>query len=140
MALRSAKRRGLSGRGFPGRRGISFKQEIILLYFGCQDKRTPLYARLPAILSLIYLISPFDLIPDFIPFAGYLDDLIIVPLLLHLSFRLLPPEVRETSRLKAIRHARRVRIALVILLILLALLLTGIFLAFKHLFHCFYLF
>lgn len=116
------------------RRGISFKQEIILLYFGCRDPRTPLYARLPAIISMIYLISPFDLIPDFIPFAGYLDDLVIVPLLLHLSFRMLSPEVREASRLKAIRCAVGVRIAMVILLILMVLLLAGIFLAFRHLF------
>jgi uncharacterized membrane protein YkvA (DUF1232 family) len=116
------------------RRGISFREEIMLLYFGCRDPRTPLYARLPAIFSLIYLISPLDLIPDFIPFAGYLDDLVIVPLLLHLSFRLLPMEVRESSRLKVIRHAGRVRIALVILGVLVVLLLAGIFFAFKRLF------
>jgi uncharacterized membrane protein YkvA (DUF1232 family) len=115
------------------RRGISFRREIMLLYFGCRDKRTPLYARLPAIFSLIYLISPLDLIPDFIPFAGYLDDLVIVPLLLHLSFRLLPAEVKETSRLKAIRYAGRVQIVLVILLILVVLLLAGIYFAIKHL-------
>src|SRR5258708_999292 len=116
-----------------GRRGISFKQEVILLYFGLQDPRTPLYARLPAIFSLIYLVSPLDLIPDFIPFAGYVDDLIIVPLLLHLSFRLLPPDIRESSRLKAIRYAVLVRIVLVIGVILLVLLLVGLFFAFKHL-------
>ena len=116
-----------------GRRGFSFKEEIILLYFGSRDTRTPLYARLPAIFSLIYLLSPIDLIPDFIPFAGYLDDLVIVPLLLHLSFRLLPPEVRETSRLKAIRYAGRVRIVLWMLVVLLVLVLVGIYYAFKHL-------
>ena len=107
----------------------------MLLYFGCRDERTPLYARLPAIISLIYLISPIDLIPDFIPFAGYVDDLIIVPLLLHLSFRLLPAEVKEASRLKVIRYAGRVRLALGILVVLVLLLLAGIFFAFKHLFH-----
>jgi uncharacterized membrane protein YkvA (DUF1232 family) len=116
-----------------GRRGWSFKEEIILLYFGSRDPRTPLYARLPAICSLIYLLSPIDLIPDFIPFAGYLDDLVIVPLLIHLSFRLLSPEVRETSRLKAIRYAGRVRIVLWMLVMLLVLLLVGIYYAFKHL-------
>lgn len=122
MALRSV-----------GRRGISFREEITLLYFGCRDRRTPLYARIPALFSLIYLISPLDLIPDFIPFAGYVDDLIIVPLLLHFSFRLLPAEVREASRLKAIRYAGKVRIALVILVALLILLLVGIYFGFKHL-------
>jgi len=113
------------------RRGISFRQEIMLLYFGCRDPRTPLYARLPAIFSLIYLVSPLDLIPDFIPFAGYLDDLVIVPLLLHLSFRLLPAAVKESSRLKAVRYAVRVKVVLVILVVLLALLMVGIFYAIK---------
>ena len=116
-----------------GKRGISFKQEIILLYFGCRDPRTPLYARLPAIFSLIYLISPIDLIPDFIPFAGYVDDLIIVPLLLHFSFRMLPADVREASRLKSVRYAGRVRIILAIGVILLILLLAGIFFGIRHL-------
>lgn len=106
----------------------------MLLYFGCRDERTPWYARLPALFSLIYLISPFDLIPDFIPFAGYVDDLIIVPLLLHISFRLLPAEVKETSRLKAVRYAGRVRIVLGILVILVLLLMIGVFFAVKHLF------
>ena len=118
---------------FTGKRGISFKQEIILLYFGCRDPRTPLYARLPAIFSLIYLISPIDLIPDFIPFAGYVDDLIIVPLLLHFSFRMLPADVRETSRLKSVRYAGRVRMVLAIGVILLILLLAGIFFGIRHL-------
>jgi uncharacterized membrane protein YkvA (DUF1232 family) len=118
----------------PRRRGISFKQEILLLYFGCRDERTPWYARLPALFSLIYLISPFDLIPDFIPFAGYLDDLVIVPLLLHLSFRLLPAEVKESSRLKTIRYAARARIVLVILVTLLLLLLLGVYFAVRQLF------
>ena len=115
------------------RRGIPFRQEVMQLYFGCRDPRTPLYARLPAIFSLIYLISPLDLIPDFIPFAGYLDDLVIVPLLLHLSFRLLPAEVKETSRIKAIRYAVRVKVALVILVVLLVSLMVWIFYAFRHL-------
>ncbi|HTI10481.1 MAG TPA: YkvA family protein [Puia sp.] len=115
-------------------RGTPFKQEIMQLYFGCRDERTPLYARLPALFSLIYLISPFDLIPDFIPFAGYLDDLVIVPLLLHISFRLLPAEVKEASRLKAMRYASRVRIALGILVVLVLLLMVGVFFAVKHLF------
>jgi uncharacterized membrane protein YkvA (DUF1232 family) len=115
------------------KRGISFKQEIILLYFGCRDPRTPLYARLPAIFSLIYLISPIDLIPDFIPFAGYVDDLIIVPLLLHFSFRMLPADVRETSRLKSVRYAGRVRMVLAIGVVLLILLLAGILFGIRHL-------
>jgi uncharacterized membrane protein YkvA (DUF1232 family) len=112
-----------------------FREEVFVLYFAIRDSRTPLYAKLPAFFSLLYLLSPFDLIPDFIPFFGYLDDLVIVPLLLHLSFRLLPAQVRETSRLKALSHARKLRIALVIILLLLVLMLVGIFFLGAALFH-----
>ena len=66
---------------------ISFIQEIFVLYFGIRDPRTPFHAKLIAWAALAYLLSPIDLIPDFIPVAGYLDDLVIVPLLLHAAFR-----------------------------------------------------
>jgi len=66
------------------------RQEVFVLYYAIRDDRTPLYSKLPAFFSLVYLLSPIDLIPDFIPLFGYLDDLIIVPLLFHISFRLLP--------------------------------------------------
>jgi len=110
-----------------------FRQEVFVLYYAIRDERTPLYAKLPAFLSLIYLLSPIDLIPDFIPLFGYLDDLIIVPLLFHISFRLLPAVVREDSTLKAISHARKLRIALFILVLLLIAALTAIFFLFAHL-------
>src|SRR5450755_1305899 len=77
------------------------KKEMIILYYGLRDKRTTMIAKLPAIVAVIYLLSPIDLIPDFIPFFGYLDDIIIVPLLLNLAVRLLPRPVREESMLKA---------------------------------------
>ncbi len=109
------------------RRCRLFRQEIIVLYFGCRDSRTPLYAKLPALLSLVYLISPIDLIPDFIPLAGFLDDLVIVPLLFHLSFNMLPEQVRTSSQIRAKRHAPQVRVAMIMLLVLFALLLAGIF-------------
>jgi len=109
-----------------------FRQEVFVLYFAIRDDRTPLLAKLPAIFSLIYLISPVDLIPDFIPFIGYLDDLIIVPLLFHLSFRLLPASVRESSTLKAIAHARRLRLALLIIVLVLLASLAGIFFLITH--------
>jgi uncharacterized membrane protein YkvA (DUF1232 family) len=91
-------------------RGIwMLKKQLLVLYFGLKDSRTPFYAKIPAILSVVYLISPFDLIPDFIPFVGYFDDLIIVPLLLNLSIRLFPGPVREASRLKAVNEAKKFR-------------------------------
>ena len=109
------------------KRARVFKQRILVLYFGLKDARTPFYARVPAVFSLLYLLSPIDIIPDFIPVAGYIDDLIIVPLLLNLSIRLLPRQVREDCQLKAIKETRKFRIVFVILLIIILLLLVGAF-------------
>ena len=80
----------------PGRKfnKISFISEIFVLYYSIRDPRTPLHAKLVAVFAIIYLISPVDLIPDFIPIAGYLDDLVIVPFLLHIAYNVLPTEVK----------------------------------------------
>lgn len=116
------------------RKSFLVKGELFVLYYGVRDVRTPLYARLVAFFALAYLISPIDLIPDFIPVAGYLDDLIIVPLLLHIAFRLLPEAVKESGWIKARKHIVQLRIALAVLLLLVVGLLTGIFFLIKHLF------
>ena len=92
-------------------------------------------AKFIAFFSLAYLISPIDLIPDFIPVAGYLDDLVIVPLLLHIAFRLLPAEVKASCWEKARIHIRKLQIALIILVILIASLLFAIFLLVKSFLH-----
>jgi len=104
-----------------------FKKEIIILYYGLRDKRTKGTARLPVIVSIIYLLSPIDLIPDFIPFFGYLDDFIVVTLLLNLSIRLLPPAVREESLLKATKNQKRLQLIIFLVIILFISLLIGIF-------------
>lgn len=61
------------------------------MYFAARDPRTPMPVRVLAILVAAYALSPIDLIPDFIPVIGYLDDLLIVPLGLALVVRLTPP-------------------------------------------------
>jgi uncharacterized membrane protein YkvA (DUF1232 family) len=114
---------------------ISFMQEIFVLYFGVTDPRTPFHAKLIAWAALVYLISPIDLIPDFIPVAGYLDDLVIVPLLLHAAYAVLPLEVKESGRTKARKHATRLYIALIIALIILLAMMASIFLLIKNLLH-----
>jgi|GEM_PF-533831 len=116
------------------KRHWSFKEEIFVLYFAIRDHRTPGYARLIAILSLVYLLSPFDLIPDIIPVAGYLDDLVIVPLVLHISFRCLPPGVKEAGWIKAERQMVRLRIILFVLILLAIGLLTAIFFVIRSIF------
>jgi len=73
----------------------------MVVYFAARDPRTPLSVRLLALAVAAYALSPIDLIPDFIPVLGYLDDLIIVPLGILLVIRLTPPVVREASRARS---------------------------------------
>ena len=77
------------------------KRDVVAVYFAARDPRTPWFTRCLAIAVAAYALSPIDLIPDFIPVLGYLDDLIIVPLGLMLVLRLLPPHVLAQAREKA---------------------------------------
>jgi uncharacterized membrane protein YkvA (DUF1232 family) len=74
------------------------KQDLFVLYLSYKDKRTPWYAKTVAICVVAYAFSPIDLIPDFIPVLGYLDDLILVPLGISLALKLIPPHVIEENR------------------------------------------
>ncbi|KHD35626.1 hypothetical protein NL50_12805 [Clostridium acetobutylicum] len=78
-------------RKFKKKTGLKRKLEI--LYLAYRRKDVPWYAKLIAIIVVGYVLSPIDLIPDFIPFVGYLDDLIIVPIGISLAIRLIPKEV-----------------------------------------------
>ena len=82
----------------------ALKKESYALAFAYQDNRTPWYAKFLIVITLGYLLSPIDIIPDFIPVLGYLDDLIIVPLLIIISIRLIPKEILAESREKAKQH------------------------------------
>jgi len=77
------------------------KRELYALYLAYRDPRVPWYARVVAAGVAAYAFSPFDLIPDFIPIIGYLDDLIIVPLGIALAVRLIPPAVMAERRERA---------------------------------------
>src|SRR6476661_6941130 len=77
------------------------KKETYAVYLASTDQRVPWYARILAGLTVAYAFSPIDLIPDFIPVIGYLDDLIIVPLGIYLALRLIPPHVIADSQQKA---------------------------------------
>ena len=77
------------------------KLDVVAIYFAARDPETPFPIRVLAFAVAAYALSPIDLIPDFIPVLGYLDDLLIVPLGLLLVVRLLPPHVLESARLKA---------------------------------------
>ncbi len=83
------------------------KQHTLTVYFAARDPRMPLLVRALAVLVAAYALSPIDLIPDFIPIIGYLDDLLLVPLGLALVVRLTPPAVMESARLQAQQSAKK---------------------------------
>ena len=82
-------------------RARQLRQHTLTVYFAARDPRTPVLVRVLAVLVAAHALSPIDLIPDFIPVIGYLDDLILLPLGLALVVRLTPPEVMESARLQA---------------------------------------
>ena len=77
------------------------KSDIPALFFALKEKETPVVAKIMAGITVAYALSPIDLIPDFIPILGYLDDFILLPLLIALTVKLIPKAILETSRLKA---------------------------------------
>jgi uncharacterized membrane protein YkvA (DUF1232 family) len=77
------------------------KVETYALYLACLDPSTPWYAKAWAVLVVAYAFSPIDLIPDFVPVLGYLDDLVIIPLGIWLALRMIPPQVMANARLEA---------------------------------------
>ncbi len=79
----------------------NLKQNLFVLYLSYKDDRVPWYAKVFAICVVAYAFSPIDLIPDFIPVLGYLDDLIIVPIGIFLALKLIPPHVIEEYRFRA---------------------------------------
>lgn len=83
------------------------KRHTLTIYFAAKDPEMPLLPRLLAILIVAYALSPIDLIPDFIPIIGYLDDLVIVPLGLALVLRLTPQHIIETAKLRAEKEAEK---------------------------------
>lgn len=77
------------------------KQEAFAIYLAARDPRTPWYAKILIFFVVTHTFSPIDLIPDFIPVLGYLDDLIITPGGIWLAVRLIPPEVLAEARATA---------------------------------------
>jgi uncharacterized membrane protein YkvA (DUF1232 family) len=82
-------------------RARQLKREVYALYLAVRDPRTPWYARLFAGMVVAYAFSPIDLIPDFIPVLGYLDDVLLVPLGIWLALKMIPTAVMADSRLVA---------------------------------------
>ncbi len=77
------------------------KVETYALYLACKDPRVPWYAKAFVALVVGYALSPIDLIPDFIPVLGYLDDLVLVPLGITLALRMIPKTILDECRANA---------------------------------------
>ncbi len=110
-------------------RAKELKEFTLVAYFAARDPNTPTHVRVLALLVAAYALSPIDLIPDFIPVLGYLDDLVLVPLGLALVIRLLPPTVLSSAREQAQRAVERptskLAAALIVAVWLLAIFLVG---------------
>ena len=86
----------------------TIKRDVIALWLAARDARVPWLAKAVAAAVAAYALSPIDLIPDFIPVLGYLDDVILVPLGILLAVRMIPAAVMADLRAKASVHAKPV--------------------------------
>ena len=85
----------------------AIKRDVVALYIAARDPRVPWFVKFAAAAIAAYALSPIDLIPDFIPVLGYLDDLVIVPLGILLVVKLIPPPLMAEFRQQALRQAER---------------------------------
>lgn len=85
----------------------ALKRDVIALWIAARERRTPWLAKATAAVVAAYALSPIDLIPDFIPILGLLDDLILVPLGIAMALRLIPPPLMAEFRAAAARRAGR---------------------------------
>jgi uncharacterized membrane protein YkvA (DUF1232 family) len=97
----------------------ALKRLALTLYYASRDRRTPWYAKVVAGLIVAYSISPIDLIPDFIPVLGYLDEVILLPLAISFAIRLIPEPVLAEARVRAEQAAERPtsRVAAVVIIL-----------------------
>jgi uncharacterized membrane protein YkvA (DUF1232 family) len=120
------------------RRARRLKSEIFALYLALRDPRTPWPAKALGALVVAYALSPLDLVPDFVPVLGYLDDVILLPAGIWLTLRMIPPPVLDEARaraeveLRGNRPVNRAAGAVVLLIWIGAVVLTA--LAVKRLF------
>ena len=93
-----------------GRLWAMFRKELLLAWAVLRDPRAPRAAKLATVLAVLYVVSPIDLVSDFLPVLGWLDDGIVAYLLLQLAFMFLPPDLMSALRAKVetrIRPATR---------------------------------
>lgn len=117
-------------------RARQLKTDAHAVYLASRDPRVPWHTRLLAACVVAYLFSPIDLIPDFIPVLGYLDDLIVVPAGLILVIRSIPANImqehREAARIPSLSRQPNWRAAVVIVTVWIAVLLISAALIYRH--------
>lgn len=112
-------------------KAAALKQNILALYFTWKHPGTPFLARWIIGLTVAYALSPIDLIPDFIPVLGYIDDLVILPIGIWMAIRLVPPEIWQASRERAANEATTLgRNMLAAVAVVLIWLLVGLWLSY----------
>ncbi len=110
---------------------VKMKRELFVLILAVRDPRTPWYAKIMAAAVIAYALSPIDLIPDFIPILGQLDDLILVPLGILIAVKMIPRQVMAECRERARRLIFKkkpnyfVAVLIIIIWILLFALIVG---------------
>ena len=113
-------------------RARQLKTEVSALYFAALHPKTPWYAKALVIAIVAYALSPIDLIPDFIPVVGLLDDILLLPIAIVLALKLVPPEVMAECRARAnetgkvTTRAGRIGAVVIVLLWLAVIALTGV--------------
>jgi uncharacterized membrane protein YkvA (DUF1232 family) len=107
----------------------SLKRQTLTLYYAVRDPRTPWSAKLVAGCVVAYAISPIDLIPDFIPVLGYLDELIVLPAGIWLALKVIPDDILDAARQKADMASERptsnVAAAIIVLIWITAVIVLG---------------
>jgi uncharacterized membrane protein YkvA (DUF1232 family) len=110
----------------------AIKRDVHALYLSARDPRVPWYAKAVALAVAAYALSPIDLIPDFIPVLGYLDDIILVPLGILLAVRLIPPQILAEHRAAAtdarLKPSRGAAVVIIAIWLGLALVAIGVLL------------
>jgi len=112
-------------------RARTLKNEAFAIYLAAKDPRTPWYAKALIFFVVAHTFSPIDLIPDFIPVLGYLDDLVITPLGLALAVRMIPAEVLAEARVNAAtqpvdRSVRLVSAGIIVSVWIVTIILVGV--------------
>lgn len=82
-----------------------FRNELRLVWAMLRDPRAPAAAKLTAVLAVLYVVSPFDLVPDLVPILGWLDDGVVAFVLLKLAMKFLPTDLHEALKAKVAQRA-----------------------------------